>query len=395
MTTNALLDGLGGALAAINNAGAGGFAFSYNATNGALSYSTGVTFNGTQPQITGVVSTFNALATDVLSQSLSMTLIDALGVALASANRPVVWNGSTHQLATNFNGSNYMLTPGELAGIHAAFNPVAVLLVGAPPPPPEPAVLPRLGFNTHRLSLCTDVTVYCNASTGSNTTGDGTATRPFKHAEHVYDLFMADYDLRRRKVTVLCQASMGFVNLAGRQTGIKDHTYFKISSANPAAPVSVAGFMVSADAMLWLTDFFITAGSDAVGLGIYGGAVFGGGLQFQCSSARAGLYAIGNKSDFSQYGGALTFTGSGQSCIIGENLSLLNCGGEIAANGTFGAFTRANFGAECDLTNAAPSGSISGLKADAHRCGQIWTGGGGVGAWPGTGISQTAGGVVG
>lgn len=396
MTTNAQLDALGFALAAINSAGIGGFAYTYNPPTGQLVYSSGVVFNATQPQITSISTAFNALSATTIAASLPTTQLDALGAALASTNRPLIYMAPSHTLATTFGVYNYQLTLAELVAINAAFNTLAVQLVGAPaPPPPAPSALPGAQWGSSRLSLSANVDVYVS-STGSDMTGDGSQGSPWATISKAYNTFVADYDLRGR-YTVTCHllTNISAYNLLqGEIPGLLNPLSFHIRSDNVSTPVTLsapsgqsciaAGFR----AAFYVSDVIITVPSGGFGLLAEGGMIFGGGITFNGSGGVAAIDSAGNSSAFIQYGGALYFVGcSAISALRAEDSSYIGVGGNIVcSSSSFTSFAGADLLGMIDGTGMTVSGTCGGQQYNASTNGIVFTGGAGT-AFPGTGGS--------
>ena len=396
MTTNANLDTLGAALAAINSAGSGAFAFAYSTTTGQIAYTTGVTFNATQAQITALVNGFNTLASAMLAAGLSMTQVDALGAALASTSRPILFNSSTHQCSTSFGTYNYSLSPSELAAIHTAFNALAVQLVGtiAPPAPSAASALPMASV---RLGLTGDLDVYVS-SAGSDTTGDGTQGNPWATISHAYDVFATDYDLRRKTVTVHLLTNMaGPGLLQGELPGLLNPLSFHIRSDNPAAPVTLtvpagqpqnAVFAAGFRAAFSVSDVIVQVPSGGFGFLCEGGEVFGGNIAFTGTGAVAIIDVQGAYSSFVQTG-PLTFNGcSATTAVRVEDLGFASLGSQIICAGSpsFTWFAGADLGGMIDATGMSVSGTAGGEQYNVSTNGIVFTGGAGT-AFPGTGGS--------
>lgn len=60
-----------------------------------------------------------------------------------------------------------------------------------------------------RIDLTGPATIYCRNSTGSDTTGDGSAGNPYKTLQHVINLLMFDYDLKGHQVVIETSNPLG------------------------------------------------------------------------------------------------------------------------------------------------------------------------------------------
>lgn len=230
-----------------------------------------------------------------------------------------------------------------------------------------------------RISLTSDLTVFVNEATGSDTTGDGTSTNPWKHPSRAWDLLVRNYDLRGFKVTIQMQGNITVRNnFNGALVGqINDDDVCVVGdNANPLA------FAITGD-----VDTLIAV-TNGARLSIEGTLMSGPGFcinvadgvvvakNLYIGTCGEGLHAVGPRSVL-RCAGTITIGNTNMNYFaVSEDGALIAIGCAVygqAAN-FYGAFVQADWGGMVDLSGSNITGSAAGRPYIAAAGGKILKG---------------------
>ena len=253
-----------------------------------------------------------------------------------------------------------------------------------------------------RIKLGANTTFYV-ATTGNDSTGNGTSGAPWLTKQHAYNVLQANYDLNNFQATVqIADGSYTDVLVAfGPLLGQNSSVIFSGDAVTPdncltTAPSGSAGcYSIGGGAAVQIQGqkLVATAGNgNAITTG-------GGGLAYflNCdfgACATAHLFA----GDYSQIVciGNYTISGGAVNHAISQGTILINDGTLTTLVGTpafSDAYARASECGVVDFRSATFSGAATGPRYDVNTNGVINTGGGGASFLPGnsSGVSATGG----
>ncbi len=173
--------------------------------------------------------TTNALL-DALGAALAQNGVN--GVPTPSG--PVLYSTSSGQLSVSW-GNMYNLGAGTIVAIEQAFNALSTSILSAAPPPPPPPPPPPVTSPGSRTYLTGPATYYVSNS-GSDAIGDGSSAHPWATLAHAYNWCRDALDLGGQKVTISVPASyVGSTTCVGPMTGQVLPSDFSFVGAGPGS----------------------------------------------------------------------------------------------------------------------------------------------------------------
>jgi len=261
-----------------------------------------------------------------------------------------------------------------------------------------------LGGGKLRVRLQANTNLYVNASTGSDTTGNGSASAPWQTLQHAYNQIQDNWDMNGYSLTVNCTGAFTAGLLADGlcvgQTGPRSLIFNGVSGASVTVGAAQYGCFEAADN--GQIQNFVLSNTNAAAYCVRaagGYLVVGAGITF-AASAGVHVQAIGFgliwfDQNFTITGGAQVFF----SVTINGVISM-SPGGNIITCTISGTPNFSNAFVVCDTNSTWSgvytlmvfSGAATGVRYKALNNGVIWTNGASTTYFPGNAAGTTTAG---
>lgn len=261
-------------------------------------------------------------------------------------------------------------------------------------------VLPYANMAPVRQKLLANTTFFV-ATTGNDTTGNGTSGTPWATLQHALNVLQAGYDLNGFTATI--SVADGTYSVNATATGIIPGQKTAVAiTGNTSTPtncnIASSNFCITAQQGAWLQVRGFNL-SIAGGTGACLSAEYGGRLQYDTCNFPASGTGIAHVQ--ASQGGSVLLTGSETvSGGAGWHFFASGAGAWLQAQGNnttvtgtpaFGtAFASSTLGGVISAPTYSATGSATGVRYDVETNGVINTSGGGASVFPGNSAGTTA-----